>query len=230
MRTRNHPLELFIIAAMCTAILGSCSKNLSRISAHKPSVVLIDSASLRAAAITTRPVKLDTLTNQLHNRISISAGDSYYMGRINAKTAGFYRSNGFETKWLHDLAPGPLYKTAMDILKNAGQYGLNPYDYDVAAIEQSVQNLYNGAASPDVVAALDIHISEMYFLFTTHLTEGRIRSVANGKNIWKRDVREGSGNDVVMLTRAENGEQLLAGLDGIQPANEQYLKLQQALA
>jgi murein L,D-transpeptidase YcbB/YkuD len=218
------------MTAVCTVILGSCSRNLSRVSAHKPSAVLTDSANLQAAAVITHSVKMDTLSNPLHNRITISVADSYYMARVNTKTTELYNSSAFQTKWLHDLAPGPLYNSAIDILKNASQYGLNPYDYDVAAIEQRVQNLYKSAASSAAVADLDIHISEMYFLFTTHLTEGRIRSVANGKNVWKRDVREGSGNDVVMLMKAENGDQLLAGLNALQPGNEQYLKLQQALA
>jgi murein L,D-transpeptidase YcbB/YkuD len=100
----------------------------------------------------------------------------------------------------------------------------------VTNIEERVGLLYKTKPEPEEIAALDIHISEMFFLYTTHLSEGRVRNVVNGKSIWKRDLKASpSTADVMMLATAQNGEQLTAVVLAVQPATEQYRKLQSAL-
>ena len=73
-------------------------------------------------------------------------------------------------------------------------------------------------------------ITEMYFLFTTHLMEGKIRNAGYGNTIWKRAEKKTALLDVNMLAGVVNPEQLVEGIKTLQPLHDQYLKLQSALA
>ncbi len=79
------------------------------------------------------------------------------------------------------------------------------------------------------IADLDIHITEMYFLFTSHLLEGKVRSVGNGRNVWKRQAKTPAMTDVDLLLATTNSIQFEEGLQKLQPADVQYARLQKAL-
>jgi len=220
------PIALLI----STLIFVSCSKNLSRVN-HKETVAIhVDSSALAPIPVqVSRPVAIDTVAYAFKNRSSI-VNSPYFSQRVAAKLIQFYRGKGFQSQWLFDHAPAAHYYSVINILKNADRYGLVPADYDVRSIEERLNTLYkNTSGFGAEIAELDIHITEMYFLFTTHLVEGKIRNVGNGRNIWKRPGKEINMADVSLLLAAEAPHQLEESLQKLQPANEQYSRLQKAL-
>jgi len=224
-------IKVFLLLLVLSSILSSCSKNVHNTSAAKSGAHADDSlkASARASAAA-KSIVIDTLFNRISDQVIIPFADPYFNARVSFKRKEFYSLTGLQTKWLYDNAPAELYFSIIDLLNNASQYGLNPFDYDVTNIAQRVNALYKTPAQPALIAALDIHISEMFFLYTTHLSEGRVRNVVNGKNIWKRDLKaRPSTADVMMLATAQTAAQLTAVVSAIQPATEQYRKLQSAL-
>ena len=166
----------------------------------------------------------------MENRISLLGLDPYYNQRVQQKVRQFYQSNGFQTQWLYDNSPGTLYHEVVEAFKNASHYGLFSADYDVARIEERLNFAYaNRTISMIELIDLDIYITEMYFLFTTHLQEGKVRNVQNGKNVWMRPNKEYSTADVAKLLETVTPEQFWEGISKLQPASEQYIRLQKAL-
>ncbi len=157
--------------------------------------------------------------------------DSYFNARISEKTNAFYHSNKLQTKWLYDLEPSSLYYSLVGNLKNAEAYGLQSEDYNASLIEKAVQDIYNGeVAQAEEVMALDVRITELYFLFTTHLSEGKIRNAGYSDKLWLREPISKTIADAKELADAKNAKELEKIFDNIQPANEQYKRLQAALS
>ena len=175
------------------------------------------------------PVLIDTAKYLNLAELSLFS-DSYYNGRIAEKVSLFYRGNKFETKWLYDVEPSMLYYSLLNTLRNADVFGLNAEDYNSEAIEKTVQSIYEGeAANLNDVMALDVRITELYFLFTTHLSEGKVRQVGYSNKLWLRDSFLKSVNDAADLADAKTDKDLMKIFDRIQPESNQYKNLQAAL-
>jgi hypothetical protein len=130
------------------------------------------------------PVLLDTL-KFLGQKSPALFTDNYYNIRIAEKTDNFYRRNKLQTKWLYDAEPSPLYYAVVNNLKNAEIYGLTADDYSADLIEKAVQTVYGSeVADKEEVMALDVRITELYFLFTTHVSEGKIRNAGYSDKLW----------------------------------------------
>jgi murein L,D-transpeptidase YcbB/YkuD len=150
---------------------------------------------------------------------------------IRKKMLQFYALNQFNTKWLNDTSPNDLYYALWDVILNAGEYGLSPSDYDLSAINLDAKTNYLSQPLVNTkLIELDIKITEIFFLFTTHLLEGRISQTGHGKFIWNRPTKTINFIDAVALTGAQHYRDLLATIDRLQPAHHQYLKLKRALA
>jgi murein L,D-transpeptidase YcbB/YkuD len=176
------------------------------------------------------PVLLDTL-KFLGQKSPALFTDNYYNIRIAEKTDNFYRRNKLQTKWLYDAEPSPLYYAVVNNLKNAEIYGLTADDYSADLIEKAVQTVYGSeVADKEEVMALDVRITELYFLFTTDVSEGKIRNAGYSDKLWLRQPLSKSVADVEALVDAKDSKDLEKIVDTIQPANEQYKKLQAALS
>ena len=152
----------------------------------------------------------------------------YYNKKIRNKTVLFYKKNHHKTKWLEYKGPNRNYSTYVDAIKDAAQYGLNPDHYDLKAIDADVKSIFdNKKRTPEEIAAMDVRVTASFFLFTTHLIEGRIRTAGYGDFIWKRNIpRE---NDVDLLLENSSGN-LSDIIEELHPKHEQYGKLRKALA
>lgn len=175
------------------------------------------------------PVLIDTLKFLGQQNLSLFT-DNYFNTRIAQKTDMFYRGNKLQTKWLYDAEPSQLYYSLVNSLKNAEAFGLSPEDYNADLIERAVLAVYDREV-PDAeeVVALDVRITELYFLFTTHLSEGKIRNAGYSDKLWLRGSISKSIADASGLVEAKEAKDLEKIFDSIQPASEQYQKLQAAL-
>src|SRR6187551_3621509 len=133
-------------------------------------------------------VEIDTLYYSLHRRISALHSNNIYVDRkVQSKTNEFYKRNNFRTKWFGIKAPSSLYYTFSEIIKTCDRYGLRPVDYPIISIEKRLQSVYSDSVqSKTKLYELDLYFTDVVFLFTTHLIEGRITNAGDGEKIWKR--------------------------------------------
>jgi L,D-transpeptidase YcbB len=172
---------------------------------------------------------IDTTLFSLRTDIALFT-DSYLNNKVATKVADFYRANQYQTRWLYDVEPSALYYSLISNLSQAEAFGLNSEDYNSDILQTAVQAVYQ-AGTPDTkeIMALDIRITEMYFLFTTHLSEGKIRNAGYSNYLWLREENKKTVQDVTLLLAARDQKDLNEAVDQVQPSNEQYKRLQTAL-
>jgi murein L,D-transpeptidase YcbB/YkuD len=160
------------------------------------------------------------------NKIKIT--HNYFNRKIQSKTKAFYDDNGYKIVWLDRRGPSSLYKAFKTEVQESARYGMNPEDYQVDIIDSEIEKLYDHR-KPDVVeiAKLDLQITASFFLFTTHMIEGRIRNPGAPEFIWQKG--QPKEDDVDILLNETNGSGLRKELDRLQPMDPQYEKLRKAL-
>jgi len=175
------------------------------------------------------PIAIDTIHYSIRTRVpSIHTSHVYFDKKVRAKTTGFYTKNNFQTKWLGKEGPSSLYYTLADIIKNSSRYGLRPEDYPIRAIEERMQALYATATRHDEeIYDLDVQLTDAFFLFTTHLIDGRITATNNGSKLWIKE--NAKGDDIMSLLNVTNSNALIKNIESLHPVHEQYAKLQAAL-
>jgi murein L,D-transpeptidase YcbB/YkuD len=201
---------------LLSVIFYSCSQHVAQVSIPVPAKSDTTAVATRVAG---KPVLLDSTT----------FGKA--LAKEQAKAQEFYRKHSFQSQWLLDNQPSPLYAAAEAVLSEAGKFGLDPADYDLAAIQENVKLLYSEkTAKAQTLTALDRHITEMLFKYTTHLSVGKIIEPKSGRSIWVASQRIDRGLDLELIGRAQTPEAILAAIQALQPAHEQYGKLERALA
>ncbi|HNF82122.1 MAG TPA: L,D-transpeptidase family protein, partial [Cyclobacteriaceae bacterium] len=176
------------------------------------------------------PVAIDTTILTAAENPAVFS-DAYVNSRVADKRDNFYKTNDFQTKWLYDSEPAPLYYALIQNLRNADIYGLNPDDFNAEAVDRAVWSLYSGAnVTEHDIVAFDVRITELYFLFTTQLSEGKIRNAGYENKLWLREQKPSSDVDAIALAEAKSAKDLDKIFESIQPENDQYHKLQEALA
>jgi murein L,D-transpeptidase YcbB/YkuD len=208
-------------------IFVSCQKNLTQ---TEPSPNEITQSSQPAVVAEEKFISIDTIHYSIANNSLLTQQDSALNNRLMTKVMRFYTANHLHTKWLEETKPNPLYFALLDQLKGASTQGLRTSDYDADKIEERVYLLYR-SKYPETkeIIDLDVHLTEMFFLFATHLGHGRIMNIGNSKNIWVRETKRDTHADVTLLLNAKNADQLKETLIKLQPAHPQYAKLQHAL-
>lgn len=171
---------------------------------------------------------IDTVAVSLSERVKvIEIAAPYYRNKIQDKTLTFYRNTDGKTKWLEYRKPTKSYDAFVEAVQNSEQYGLDPTHYDLDHISKAIEKLYDEKdRTTDQVSDLDIRITGSFFLFTTHLIEGRIRTASSGKFIWKRETPD--VDDIELLVENSSGN-LYEIIDELHPRHEQYEKLRKAL-
>jgi L,D-transpeptidase YcbB len=175
-----------------------------------------------------RELFIDTVASPLATRVQkIKIDAPYYTSKIRYKTVKFYKNTAGKTKWLEYKKPNANYNAFVKAVAESAQYGLNPDHYDIEEIDNKINELYdNKERTPEDVAQLDIRITSAFFLFTTHLIEGRIRQAGYGDFVWKKNLPK--ENDIKLLEENASGN-LYEIIDELHPPHEQYEKLRKAL-
>jgi len=214
-----------VLITAFAGVLSSCSHKVApSASGTAPKT---DTAVLAATRLL-QPVSIDTVVMSLNGRTSTV--ESFWRAEVIAKAAALYQASGNRTLWLFDHGPSPLFEAAQTLLKEAGIHGLDPATYTDRDLEQRILDLYKQNADVKSITELDLAFTHKFLLFTTHVAEGRVTSVANGKSIWKRSTTTASALDVQLISKVTTPEELHAAIRRIQPQNEQYARLQHALA
>jgi L,D-transpeptidase YcbB len=153
----------------------------------------------------------------------------YYNNRVKQKTKAFYEANGFKKEWLGQKDANKQYKAFADEVRESYQYGMNPDDYKIDELDQAIEELYDNRKRTDEdVSNLDIKITASFFLFTTHLLEGRVRRPGAQDFIWKRGMP--AEDDVDILLSLKTASDVRKQFKKLQPEDPQYDHLKEALA
>lgn len=154
--------------------------------------------------------------------------DPYFRRKVRIKTELLYRATALKRKWLNRRKPSALYDAFVREIRACGDYGMNPEDYHISEIEHAVDTLYKHRPETADLASLEIRITAAFFLYTTHLIEGRIRYPGAKEFLWKRGMP--LENDIVLLLQMDGRKDFRNVLRRLQPADSQYERLQKALA
>jgi murein L,D-transpeptidase YcbB/YkuD len=152
----------------------------------------------------------------------------YFKQKVVHKTQRYYKATGYQKAWLDQKKPNKHFKAFVNEVMESYRYGINPDDYNIRDLEKAVDSLYRDKKrTDDMLSQLDIRITTSFFLFTTHLLEGRIRTVGAGDFIWKKELPD--EDDVNMLAGIHSANDLRQEIDKLHPDDPQYEKLRQAL-
>lgn len=217
--------SLLVLMAALAFALGSCSHKVGpSVSGTPPK----SDSVVHAAVTPSKPVSIDTAVLMTVNRSS--AVETYWRSLIVEKASRLYHNTGNNTIWFGNNRPSPFYETATALLMDAALHGLDPFVYIDSDFQERVKAVYENGADTLALARLDVAFTDRFLLFTTHVSEGRVTSVANGKSIWKRTTPVSSFRDVGMLSETKTADELRSMIGQLQPQHEQYSRLQQALA
>jgi L,D-transpeptidase YcbB len=161
---------------------------------------------------------------------SIRITHSYFNKRVQQKTKAYYEANEFKKTWLDPKGPNKRYRAFADEVRESYMYGMNPNDYHISALDSAMKALYKNRKRDEQQASiLDMKITASFFLFTTHLLEGRVRKPGAADFIWKRGMpRE---DDVALLLDLKTASDIRSEFERLQPFDDpMYNKLRKALA
>jgi L,D-transpeptidase YcbB len=214
-------------------MVSACSQKVSPVaSADKPITTPVPASDsiIKPVLVRNTEVVIDTLLYPFRFQAPSQWSNHTRDYSIHQKTKRFYERTDLKTRWLGTRCPNSFYFNFIDILKHANLYGLNVSDYAIEEIEQQVATVYStGAPLSREITTLDIALTRLYFLFTTHLSTGRINNPAFGKNVWIRYPVTESDKDVMMLVETSSADDLALKLEELQPNNVQYSRLRKAL-
>ncbi len=93
-----------------------------------------------------RTISISDTTQSSFNQVVIK--DTVFRKTIISETKSFYKQNKFQTRWLYESKPTPLFYEYLKVLEYCEDYGLNPNTYRYEELKQAIENLY--ASSPAI--------------------------------------------------------------------------------
>lgn len=171
---------------------------------------------------------MDTIATPIAATVEkLKIEDKYYNDRVQLKTRVFYRANENKRAWLKKGRPDKMYKAFVEEVKQSSDFGFRPEDYRIEELTKDVEALYdNRKRTSEDISELDIRITASFFLFTTHLLEGRVRYPGAREFLWEKGMP--LENDIALLLEMESGSDLRKKIEALHPANPQYARLQDA--
>jgi L,D-transpeptidase YcbB len=146
----------------------------------------------------------------------------------------FYSTRRFQPAWLNLNQPGPLADQLIQVLQQAESEGLRSEEYHLKDIQARVRLLREQAhsgtpvsGSNDVAAALELLLTDAFFLYAEHLLNGRIDPT--GLEV-KFPGSSQPFQHAVFLEQALSRGQVAQDLAGLSMTHSEYRKLKAALA
>lgn len=172
---------------------------------------------------------IDTVATPIAATVEkLKIAEKYFNERVQLKTRIYYRANENKRAWLRKGKPDEIYKAFVQEVKESARYGFYPEDYHIEALDKDVEALYdNKNRTAEDISELDIRITGSFFLFTTHLLEGRVRYPGAREFLWEKGMP--LENDIALLLKMESGSDLRKEIAALHPTHPQYTKLQEAL-
>lgn len=157
----------------------------------------------------------------------IFINDSLLQDSIRKNTAVFYKTNGYKTRWLYSENHTGLFKSYLDILKNAEDFGLNPETYRYRELYYAAKLLYAHPADNESITILDKEITASFMLFAHHLLHGRIHAPGLKNKIWEQ--YDSDRNEVDILLKVSDTEDLEKVVETFHPHSPTYDRMRNKL-
>jgi len=161
------------------------------------------------------------LSNAIANKVLNTS--NYYAGSLLSE---FYNCRDNESAWITNKKLNSNASDLVSILESAQQYGLHPKDYSLDKIRQYETQMQSNY-SQDKAAELDLLLTDAYFKFITHVSEGRYDAETNNPTNKLSNIKETLVDqlDIALLLNDISGSSNEA-----QPNNIHYWNLQSALS
>lgn len=216
---KNYYFLLFFISVSC---IVACSKSTPE--------------KNKSMALNTNPDQVNEdvakwIEAQLSNfdisKLIVIGDDSLYATK---ETIRFYEKNNFNAIWMDNGIHLPYCDSLLELIKNAGDYGLIPNDYHLDAILELMDTEKNATTKKyDAIpiSKIDLLLTDAFFTFAVHLNKGRLNPESL-KREWK--IEKVDANLLDVLTDAIKHNTIRRSIDVLEPDNKQYKALKMALA
>ena len=143
---------------------------------------------------------------------------------IDEALLALYRENGFQPFWIENGRPGKHGEDIRDVLRDAGQHGLDPSLY----LSRNIDEFWDSTDTVDL-ARLDILLSLGMTRYVANQREGRVEP-----RLFEPELFAAAGDEKVdwqaLFQSAVNSTDMREFLEGQQPRFSQYRLLKEKLA
>lgn len=155
----------------------------------------------------------------------VTIKDPLYKPAIEREVVDFYKKYNYQTRWLYQNKPSPLFTSYIQVLTALSDYGFFPENYRQKELSQKVDSLYKGTLSLTDLEETDREITASFLLFTRHLTRGRVPKVGDEKRVWKRT--RPLLDNVELLLKLKDNDNLSQIIEALQPQQPFYKAMAQ---
>ena len=157
----------------------------------------------------------------------VTIKDNYYKPAIEREVVNFYKKYNYQTRWLYQNKPSPLFASYIKILTELTDYGFFPQNYRQHELDSLVGHLYQHKDSLFLkqLETTDREITASFLLLTRHLTQGRIPKVGDGVRVWKRN--KPIFDNVELLLKLKDTDNLSTIIETLQPQQTFYKAMAQ---
>ncbi len=141
----------------------------------------------------------------------------------------FYKENNFDVIWTDKGTHTKQSDSLLKLIKNSDDYGLIPNDYHFDKIENLIKSEKDSKTKKfDAVkiSKVDMLLTDAFFTFAIHVKRGRL-NVDSLNREWK--IAQVNSKLFYLLNDAIKKNTIEAAIDSLEPRNEQYRALKQAL-
>ncbi|HSE84021.1 MAG TPA: L,D-transpeptidase family protein [Thermodesulfobacteriota bacterium] len=227
MRQRFLFLTLIMTVAVCASISG-CSSNIKKVRGSE--------AYKQSSSPPAQKSLADRVSERIKTLIKSNGTPPGPVAGINSGTSWlvtyFYERSNYRPAWSDDNGILlPQVETLINKIYEADQEGLNPLDYHLTEINAFLMEMYHdrmieNPPDPADLAKLDMMLTDAFFLYGSHLLNGRINPEAVDVE-WLLDHQE--PDLVTILQGALSFNQIDEKLNTLLPQHPAYNRLKQAL-
>lgn len=157
----------------------------------------------------------------------VTIKDNYYKPAIEREVVNFYKKYNYQTRWLYQNKPSPLFASYIKTLTELTDYGFFPQNYRQHELDSLVGHLYQHKDSLFLkqLETTDREITASFLLLTHHLTQGRIPKVGDDVRVWKRN--KPIFDNVELLLKLKDTDNLSTVIEALQPQQTFYKAMAQ---
>ena len=215
---KRYSFLLFVFAIVCITACNKCGEEKAQpqVLVEKPEMINEEVSKL----LTEKLKDIDS------TKTIVILKDSLITTQL---LNAFYIQNKFSVTWTDKGLLNKQGDTLFSILKNAGEYGLIPSDYNLTNIDQLLKTKQDSATKKfDAlkICEADLLLTDAYIKFLVHVSKGRL----NADSLTLEWHPEKLDTNIVQLVNfAIKQNKIYETIDSLEPRNDQYKRIKLAL-
>lgn len=133
----------------------------------------------------------------------------------------FYKATDYRLFWSDEGSKKASADSLMEVVRNAGRWGLIPEDYHVRELD----NILADSLFANRLSRLDILLTDAYLSLYQHLRSGRL----DARTLHRRDISRTPDGDAIASLQKVHEHSVTAQMESIEPTTLPYLLLKKAL-